>query len=619
MRKIKPYLIVGICLVVFACSKRDLNAIQTDTSKKEQAPATFFQIPENASPLLKRIISAAKKQDEQEHFSDHVAVSAGVPVWTKYETHLNATGRASRGASANDTTVLIPMVKDGKRIVTAFWACLVTKDTVVFKLYRDNAYKQFAFNSNSDTITANSLALQMMGLQYKVFGDSVFRMLDDRLLTSAKKKSTDRARNILVKPHVAVSSSGKIELVTSYDCYDVTHDGDQGQLVGVAPGETNNYGYAMATYCVVSSVYVTVPDVVIGGDGSGNPTSGGSGGSGAGGDPCGPTEGGRTAKTTDPGDCGGDPGWEPGDPYTYAKDPNGYYYARIDELNMIFETYDAAIIPCDSLNVMPLDDSGAYGNMYKRIAQFIPSQAILDRVDSIRNVAPSNIFNTFNIQSIHYAKGAVVNCDFFPVRITSLPTGMMPKDLLEFFRTHIDSLSSGVSFQPYIDGTFNEAVRWSKPAEQALGAVLHLSMLDAGTIMMTDYYNDITPGREKSRFKFSTMESPLDGTHPVAGTREFGVYADYQRPGEYTFYTMGVDRTYDQMASAMNFYDIGFKIADITWRSIQNNMIAYINSHGGSASYYSTKNVTARPDWADVKEYLLGHITFQQLKTRLGC
>lgn len=63
----------------------------------------------------------------------------------------------------------------------------------------------------------------------------------------------------------------------------------------------------------------------------------------------------------------------------------------------------------------------------------------------------------------------------------------------------------------------------------------------------------------------------------------------------------------------------GFEKADELWTSIQENLLNFINSHNGMASFYANKNIIARPYWTDVKEYLKGSITFDQLKQNIGC
>jgi hypothetical protein len=63
----------------------------------------------------------------------------------------------------------------------------------------------------------------------------------------------------------------------------------------------------------------------------------------------------------------------------------------------------------------------------------------------------------------------------------------------------------------------------------------------------------------------------------------------------------------------------GFEMADLLWNNIQSNLKFFINSLSGEAEYDPRKNIISRPKWEDVEEYLLGKITYQELKKRLGC
>ncbi|MFD1259027.1 hypothetical protein ACFQ3S_19645 [Mucilaginibacter terrae] len=82
---------------------------------------------------------------------------------------------------------------------------------------------------------------------------------------------------------------------------------------------------------------------------------------------------------------------------------------------------------------------------------------------------------------------------------------------------------------------------------------------------------------------------------------------------------MGVDRISDWMFAAGNFLHNGFKDADGLWSNMQQQMINYVNTHGGQADFYDNKHTIARPDWDAVKEYLQGDIDLAQLKQKLGC
>jgi len=52
---------------------------------------------------------------------------------------------------------------------------------------------------------------------------------------------------------------------------------------------------------------------------------------------------------------------------------------------------------------------------------------------------------------------------------------------------------------------------------------------------------------------------------------------------------------------------------------VQINIAEFINRGFGIAEFDPSKNITRRPNWEDVQDYLLGKITYQELKTKLGC
>lgn len=273
------------------------------------------------------------------------------------------------------------------------------------------------------------------------------------------------------------------------------------------------------------------------------------------------------------------------------------------------------LLPCDSLALLQLMAYGGYGNMYQQVAQYTAPVAVRDR---IANFATSGFIylDPFSIQGLGDATGPVVNSDFFPVNITSLPPGMTPASLTEYFRTHINNFISGSTrFEPYNFAQINDTQLWNQPGVASLGALIHIHLLDDGTVVESDYQTST----DAAYFRFTTLTSPLDGMHPVSGNREFGVYADPIHSGEFTFYTMGVDRTSNWFTSIGNATEIGFDAADDLWEDIQTNMINYINANGGQAEYYLHKKIVARPKWEIVREYLNGNIELAELKHRIGC
>lgn len=316
--------------------------------------------------------------------------------------------------------------------------------------------------------------------------------------------------------------------------------------------------------------------------------------------------------------------------YDEETDANGFYLSRIAELNSILENNPFALAPCDSLNIMPLDPMN-FGEMWKAVANFNLPISVKNRIDSINNIFISGSetppFPMYQ-QTLDAASGAMINCDFFPVNITSLPNGYTAKELLEYFRLNIDYFAQpSVNFTPYIyqAGAFgnviNDAVKFNAPYEESIGALIHIDILgNDGSVIISDYKNYSMPSfsHESHQFKFSTLHTPLDYSHPVGGTRAFGIYNSTSNPNQYTFYTMGVDRAWDWMDAI--FETEIFDGSDNLWSNMQSNFISFINSlPGGSASIFSRSHIIARPFYEQVDKYLKGKITFQQLKTILGC
>jgi hypothetical protein len=278
------------------------------------------------------------------------------------------------------------------------------------------------------------------------------------------------------------------------------------------------------------------------------------------------------------------------------------------------------LFDCDSLALMQINAYYSYGGMYQQVAQFKPSAAVQNRIYNLTtsDMELNDFITPFFLQNLNQASGTVVNSDFFPVDISSLPPGVTMASLTEYFRLNINQFTSGkATFSPYSDQFLDDTQLFNKPTTQSIGALVHINMADNGTVVESDYQNNSSG----AYFKFSTMSSPLDNSHPVSGNREFGVYPDPNNPGHYTFYTMGVDRTSDWFFSMVNtvFPNSVFNGADALWTQMQSNMINFINSQGGHAYFYPTHRFVARPDYSTVQDYLNGTISLDQLKQKIGC
>ncbi len=312
-------------------------------------------------------------------------------------------------------------------------------------------------------------------------------------------------------------------------------------------------------------------------------------------------------------------------------DANGFYYSRIAELDSILAANPFALEPCDSLSLINLQ---TYGGMYQQVAGFAPGQAVRDRLDSLRSANTWWPVDNYNILSLENAYGAVVNCDLFPIQISQFPINtstqieMTPAEFLEYFRMNVNSFISpsvGVSFNCNLSAQVNDCYKWNLPKSQSIGALSHIHIpgpigsSDDGTVILCDYQQTYISNAEHNYFKFSTIQTPFDGYHPVAGNREFGIYNTNANLGEFTFYIMGVDRTSNFVSDLANVNQYGFKQGDTLWLNVTNNMNLFVNNNGGQSTFYSQKQYIARPFWIDVQRYLRKKIIFSELKTLLGC
>jgi hypothetical protein len=223
--------------------------------------------------------------------------------------------------------------------------------------------------------------------------------------------------------------------------------------------------------------------------------------------------------------------------------------------------------------------------------------------------------------------GQTVNLDRFSVTMSQLPTingsQLTPNQFLEYVRVHInDFVGSGQPTfipSPYLSG---EGTRWQN---HELGTIISIDIpLDNGSVILSDYSNTYFD----THWSFSTLYDPYNGSHPVSGTRTFGIsysmgYTDpffgWSYPGTYTFYIQGADRILSrpgEMVGALlnlstnpaNAFQCGK--ADAAWNSFISQVANFANSsayggHAGNATINTP--VTTRPNWTDVYNALQNH------------
>jgi len=575
----------------------------------------FLALPANPDPQIVRIINELKIRESKNHFLVNIALESGFPKWEYAQLEgisipiQESIKNLSQSSSTikklgihPDTTVIIPLVLDSNKYVNSFLIASLS-DTVKLHLVKGVDYAKYGYESGNNTITAKSIAMKIMAFDNKIFQTKKFNIKHDILAKSLGKKIENSTFNI-VFDSTSNNNLKKKFLFSTEICITYTTTTSYNYCTTPAycsrqPNGCDN----CPTYCTKTTVesgqfcYSYQSSMFsdnMGGFDSGSPSSGGGDGL----------------------------GWEPIYPRWTEDIDNrtGFSKARINELKSKISQNPFELIDCNTINNLNASDGN--GPIFPRIASYKVPNRVINRISYIRSLAPNWIVDNFNIESLTNAFGAVVNCDFFPVRIKKLPMGLSPKEFLEYFRKNINTFISpyvNVAFHPYKDGNFDDTRQFDKDFGNSLGSLMHINMINDGSVIISDYQNSTTPNAERHYFKFSTMATPLDFGHPVAGNREFGIYEDPNNNGEYIFYISAVDRAWDPTFNLVFKFGGAFKKGDELWENVQLNITNFINRGFGIAEFNPSKNITKRPDWEDVQDYLSGKITYQELKTKLGC
>ncbi len=179
-------------LLINSCKKAD-TLVSNTTTKKEiiaETPENFLKLPENASPVLKKVAQELERQNKIRGFIQEFIKKEGFPVWSKSRLErykkkgkLNGFG----GEGLEDTVVYIPLVVSAEEYVTGFLKATVN-DSVDIKIYRQNDYVNFPFKtpqSSTQVTTAEEYAMRMMSMDRDVFGTTEFYPTDKRLFNNS--------------------------------------------------------------------------------------------------------------------------------------------------------------------------------------------------------------------------------------------------------------------------------------------------------------------------------------------------------------------------------------------------------------------------------------------------
>lgn len=243
----------------------------------------------------------------------------------------------------------------------------------------------------------------------------------------------------------------------------------------------------------------------------------------------------------------------------------------------------------------------------------------------------NNLGDDFFYQDLDNADSPSINMDHYSTEISAIPDfddDGMPDDsnvLFEKIRENFLTLASGTKDNfnsnctfggtPDIWWNFEDYPGFISPSstERWLGfdPISTIFLIDAGAAGPIDnavadlgavMVSDITG----CCWIFSTVATPVSGSQPFSGHRQFGLRTNER--GNLEFFTRAVDRAkltpfmgwlVNDACSIQDYFDIG----DITWSGLMIAVTEFINnSKDGSATVY--RSDYARPDYEDIKSRL---------------
>jgi len=245
-------------------------------------------------------------------------------------------------------------------------------------------------------------------------------------------------------------------------------------------------------------------------------------------------------------------------------------------------------------------------------AKFTVDQTTENKLRAMENIIKPGSYNSYltNIQNINNAYSTVVNMDYFPIDVRTLPVvngkRLTPEQFIGHIRKNINSFidTDYSEFKPYVYSGVNETNLWNSANPKNAVVAIDIGAPDNGSVIVSNY--------NSSGWTFTTIFEPMYGQHPVSGNRDFGFTKNSN--GSYTFFTKGVDRlTSLDLTIIQNATGIPFSKADALWTSFQKGVADFVNKNGGNAG--ASKQEIYRPNWDQVKAVIDGKAPLSSLST----
>jgi hypothetical protein len=215
----------------------------------------------------------------------------------------------------------------------------------------------------------------------------------------------------------------------------------------------------------------------------------------------------------------------------------------------------------------------------------------------------------WELLDIEDARSPTVNLDRFSVFIEKMPIingeRMTEQDFFNYFRLNINDFTGGTTFTPsdYSGDDINDSELWN--SIYPFGSILHIDMLQVGNMTTVD--GDVLCSQYNCcSWIFSTLRTGTElfdsGWHPVSGNRQFGFTTQSEQTELYTRAADRITVWWVNLIGPKKTFDDGAAV----WRTMQNQVIDFVERNGGRMSSQKKSEEVNTPDWEAIRDRLKG-------------
>ena len=263
-------------LALSSCKKNE-TIINPNQSTEKQIIEQFTKVPEGLDPKLNIVVNKLKQLNESTIIS--WGNRAGLPIWEKAEFK-RMNNSISKVSDNDDEVVIIPLSQPNTQEIDGFLACNINVNNTNVNEFDKYTYANYGFNKPSTDVDAEDIVIKCLEFQNSIFGNTKFKILDNRLFNSQNTNSTPNKVFEISLSNEPQSSQTNSKIIITKHNHCIGHD-------GIGPNGHDGGDCDECDWCGLFSFDIILFDSPLdwggGGNGGGNGLGGGGNGLSGGG------------------------------------------------------------------------------------------------------------------------------------------------------------------------------------------------------------------------------------------------------------------------------------------------------------------------------------------------